>query len=216
MKGSLLQRVFHFRTLREITHNSIYRIAELQLTNSKYESKLGGSGSDSEMLSLCWEIEELKTLIEEIRKIRPNVHHMIDRIQAPSINFIQENIPRHLGNIREKLASIVKGVFRFKRSVATHMFVVMISSELRNKKPYALPIQCLPYAGLKEKDVRRIVTDVVKEMKSRKMKVRGKELPYKKCVLADVFILLYIGFLSNGEFNYLRTKGYTRPNSDRS
>ena len=54
------------------------------------------------------------------------------------------------------------------------MFVVLISSELRDKKPYALPIQCLPYAGLKENDMRRIVTNIVKEMVGRGMKVRGK------------------------------------------
>ena len=30
-------------------------------------------------------------------------------------------------------------------------------------------------------------------------------------VPADIGLLSCIGFVSNGEFNYLRTKGYTRP-----
>ena len=56
---------------------------------------------------------------------------------------------------------MIKGVYRFRRVPASHVFVLMISSELRNKKPYAVPIQCLPYAGLKEVDMRRMVNLVV-------------------------------------------------------
>ena len=88
----------------------------------------------------------------------------------------EQNLPRILSDLRERLVFLVKGIARFRRTAATHLFVVMISSELRNKKPYALPIQCLPYAGLKESDIRTVVVNVVKEMKSRRMKVRGKLL----------------------------------------
>jgi len=39
------------------------------------------------------------------------------------------------------------GLSRQKRTAATHLFVVMISPEGRQRKPYALPIQCVPYTG---------------------------------------------------------------------
>ena len=45
-------------------------------------------------------------------------------------------------------------------SPTTHIFVLMISSGLRDKKPYAVSIQFFPYAGLKEVDMRRIVTQL--------------------------------------------------------
>ena len=50
----------------------------------------------------------------------------------------------------------------------------MVSSELRNHKPYAVPVQCIPYAGLKESDSRRMVTMLVQEMHMLKMKAAGK------------------------------------------
>ena len=49
----------------------------------------------------------------------------------------------------------------------------MISSDLRNCKPYALPIQCLPCAGLKEVDIRRMVSHIAKEMTAQHMSVAG-------------------------------------------
>ena len=49
----------------------------------------------------------------------------------------------------------------------------MISTELHNKKPYALPVQCFPYDGLKENDLRRLITELIKEMVAHGMKVAG-------------------------------------------
>ena len=128
------------------------------------------------MFSLCWEIEELKKLTDELRKLRPTIGSIIGRLSTSDFFMQEQNLPRILSDLRERLVFLVKGIARFRRTAATHLFVVMISSELRNKKPYALPIQCLPYAGLKESDIRTVVVNVVKEMKSRRMKVRGKLL----------------------------------------
>ena len=50
----------------------------------------------------------------------------------------------------------------------------MISTEERSKKPYALPVQCLPYKGLKDGEVREIGNKVIQEMHKRNMKVAGK------------------------------------------
>lgn len=128
------------------------------------------------MFSLCWDIRELKNLTDESRKLRANINSIIDRLGASNFDMQEQNMPRKLADLRERLVALLKGVSRYRRSAATHLFVVMISSELRNKKPYALPIQCLPYAGLKESDVRTIVVNVVKEMDVRGMKVRGRLL----------------------------------------
>lgn len=49
----------------------------------------------------------------------------------------------------------------------------MISPEGRQRKPYALPIQCVPYTGLTEKQARVIVNKVIQEMHDRGMQVTG-------------------------------------------
>ena len=50
----------------------------------------------------------------------------------------------------------------------------MISSEIRDRKPYALPVQCVPYTGLKEKDIRRLENELIKVMVLYGMNVAGK------------------------------------------
>jgi len=65
------------------------------------------------------------------------------------------------------------GLSRQKRTAATHLFVVMISPEGRQRKLYALPIQCVPYTGLTEKQAWVIVNKVIQEMHDRGMQVTG-------------------------------------------
>ena len=50
----------------------------------------------------------------------------------------------------------------------------MVSSDACDRMPYALPVQCLPYAGLKEIDIHRLVSSLCKEMVTLGMKVSGK------------------------------------------
>ena len=86
---------------------------------------------------------------------------------------LEVNIPLRLGTIRQMLVKSIRMVTRFQRVPATHLFVIMISCELREHKPYALPIQCLPCQALKESDIRGIVNGVLREMIARNMNVRG-------------------------------------------
>ena len=51
--------------------------------------------------------------------------------------------------------------------------MTMISPSERNRKPYALPISCIPYAGLSEGKARKIISMVVQKMCKRGMKVEG-------------------------------------------
>ena len=123
---------------------------------------------------------------------------------------------------------MMKRTTRFRHKQATHIFLVMLSSEVRKKKPYALPVQCIPCAGLKESDLHRIVNELSREIVAQKMKVAGNfvfviyhhiqhvhtgfTLPLLSFLpLPSPLALTHTRFVSNGEFNYLRTKGYTCP-----
>ena len=86
------------------------------------------------VLELLWDITTLRQLNEKGRTLRTDI--LINLDQPPSAQF-EFNLPRKLSGIRTLLQEVVKGVFRFKRTPATHIFVLMISSELRDKKPYA-------------------------------------------------------------------------------
>ena len=69
-------------------------------------------------------------------------------VSSADDGFQQQNVPRKIKSIRDRLGAFVKETIRFKRKAATHIFVIINSSELRDHKPYALPVLCLPYTGL--------------------------------------------------------------------
>ena len=110
--------------------------------------------------------------------------------------------------------SLCSGLYRQKRTAATHVLVVMISTESRSRKPYALPVQCISYSSLTVSELRRILGNILSTMCKKGMDVTGMKNVMVYCLsnvnVSDVFNY-YIGFVSNGEFNSMRVKGYTRP-----
>ena len=72
---------------------------------------------------------------------------------------------------------------------------MMISSEHRNCKPYAVPVQCIPYAGLNEDNLRRLITELVKEMADNGMKVAGRLCPGKQiCIHVILLVIIVTSF----------------------
>ena len=88
--------------------------------------------------------------------------------------MVKANVALQLDNIRESVSTFTRDLSRHQRSPASHIFVMMISSEQRNVKPYAVPVQCLPYHSINQQVMRQLVRNLMKEMKSRGMKISGK------------------------------------------
>ncbi len=102
-----------------------------------------------------------------------HMHMQVLLDQVTSAPHRSPNIPRKLTDVRKRLTTFVKAVTRHRRTVASHLLVIMISPEDRSSKPYALPVQCIPYSGMPEARIRDIVTKLVKEMQNRGMRVAG-------------------------------------------
>ena len=59
----------------------------------------------------------------------------------------------------------LRNLFIKKRQpAATHVFIFLLSDECRNKKPYCLPIQYVPYHSLKDQDVRELTKNIRLDM----------------------------------------------------
>ena len=50
------------------------------------------------------------------------------------------------------------------RTAATYALAVLISPKERQKKPYAIPVQLIPYLEIDQARIRQIVTDVARKM----------------------------------------------------
>ena len=125
------------------------------------------------MFGLAWDVPELDELNSTGRKLRVEIAVLSDKLKGDTAQRLQENVALRITNIRDGLTKFVKCVTRHQRMPATHCLVIMISTEERRKKPYALPVQCLPYRGLKDCEVREIGNKVIQEMHKRNMKVAG-------------------------------------------
>jgi len=155
-------------------------------------------------------VDDLTHLNEEGRRLLRIVCNLQLLCNGEEEEFLSTNVPRRISNFREHFLTFLQGIFRFKRTAATHIFVIMISPEQRDRKPYALPVQCIPYAKMKHKTCRRLVNNLISEMAKRGMRVAGM-LMVLLYFLHNIRIVINVGFTSNGEYNTLRCKGNTRP-----
>jgi len=137
----------------------------------------GKRSTDKELATLSLTVDELGRLNTAGRSLYIEVDAVITLLEDPSSNLVQSNVARRIVKIRDDALYFVQGISRHERSPATHVLVTMVSPTQRNRKPYALPVSCIPYAGLTDTKARRHINDVIMEMTRRHMKVAGKLIP---------------------------------------
>ena len=187
----------------------ITNLIELATANNEYSAKLAsGKGTDKVLRTLAWNIEDLSRLNEDGRKMRIESKQICELAEGSEERFVALNAARRLSLLRKKMLEFLQGLYRFRRQAATHVFVLMISPEQRDRKPYAIPVQCTPYVSLKHSTCRNLVNSLIAEMHQRGMKVAGV---YTVTYCIFIMCHYFSGFTSNGEFNSLRCTGNTRP-----
>ena len=103
-----------------------------------------------------------------------NISVVLDRLNDKEVDVIEENIASLLSSIEKGLSLFVQSLSKYRRTAASHIWVIMISPEDRRAKPYALPVQCFPYKSLTNSKARYMIDQVIKEMKVRNMSIAGK------------------------------------------
>ena len=101
---------------------------------------------------------------------------VISLLDDSTVDLVDLNVARKLSTIQANLKDFVTSLSRHQRTAATHIWVIMISPETRQSKPYALPVQCIPYKSLTAVDAWLLINKVVSQMVERRMDVAGKQL----------------------------------------
>lgn len=127
-----------------------------------YEKKLKTRNTPQGiMMRLSWSIVETSNLIKVAREFIAKY--------AKDGNLSQIH-----NGLKEDLREYLKGLFNKKREpAATHVLVIMVSDEERKSKPYAMPVQYVPYHSLKDADIVRLTKDLKKKMTDMGMNVVG-------------------------------------------
>lgn len=146
----------------------------LTTSNDKYsEMHQTARHQEKVLINLAWEIRDLTELNQSGRTLLVDLKCLLDELEDESTDLVAENLPQTFSSVRKRLGVFIKGVTRHKRTAATHLLVFMISPEERNKKPYAIPVQCIPYSGLSDSKIRILANLVIEEMVKRNMKIAG-------------------------------------------
>jgi len=120
------------------------------------------------VIVLAWKVKELTENGRELHQSADCLLRKIGHDVQPEDSISNQSSERH-----QKLASFIKSVTCHQRTPATHVLVFMISTEDR-RKPYALPVQCIPYKGLTDAKARELANTLIVEMTKREMHVAGE------------------------------------------
>ncbi len=159
------------RTLNKSHYNNPIHAA-LRKAQKEFEEKSSISTIDKVLYALGWNVDELSRLNQQCRSLLVEVSTLEESIKnrsSPSLGLKYAVI-----KLQDSLKEFVKAVTRHQRTPATHVLVTMISPSERNRKPYALPIACIPYVGLSEAKARSHISLVAEEMSKHGLCVEGQ------------------------------------------
>ncbi|XP_078667520.1 uncharacterized protein LOC144909356 [Branchiostoma floridae x Branchiostoma belcheri] len=142
------------------------------------------NASADSLFALGWELDSYKKLLVVHAEVKSTMEGMV-------VTLKNDKLPGGLRHLREQLKWFLKGLYTKKREAASHLLIFMISEEKRNTRPYAIPVRVLPC---------RVVKDAV-------MRTLKDELK----MTMEAIGMVVVGFVTDGEWNSLRTMGGNRP-----
>lgn len=135
-------------------------------------SKSFERASEEKAKELAWQCVEYAHLLQTAQSLEASLQEVCDcvTVKPPNIKAAKFYFQRVKADIEDFLIKI----FKKKRCAATHILVILVSSEKRDRKPYALPVQYLPYYSLRDQYLRDIVRSLKEEMVRQGLKVVGE------------------------------------------
>ena len=175
----LIQSSIEFQNILEIGISCLEADTEFlrnSFTNATNElqKKITIKTTNSETLKgLNWDVVECNTLLQQSLEFSSKLKSVV-------------NPKDYVKSVKAEYATYLKNLFKKKRTAATHILVIAIADEQRNRKPYALPVQYLPYKSLRDKDVRGLTEPIKASLTEAGLHVIGKVIngaEFKHCLL---------------------------------
>ena len=131
--------------------------------NSAYNKAVEeGKTIEKTMMELAWNAAGYDELIKKVQALQHDLNMFVDGAEDVDLNAV-----------KLELLNYLKGLFSKKRVAATHLLVFMIADELRNHKPYAIPVRFMPYMSLTDGKLRELEIQLENAMRSKGITVVG-------------------------------------------
>ena len=155
--------------LVELQKDLEFLITGADAANGAYNRALqGGRSSDHTLMELAWAVVGFEELVKKVRSFQVELGGFEQRESGGAID--------HLISLKSGLLAYLKDLYTKKRTAASHMLVFMIADELRNRKPYAIPVRFMPYRSLTDSKLRELELQLEEAMKNMGMTVVGMYL----------------------------------------
>ena len=129
----------------------------LATAKKKYESKLTNSCcSDDLLMKLSWDVVGFEQLLKQTNEFKDELNIVIDDLKLG----LQNVGVVHLRELEKNMLQYYKDIYSKKRSSASHLLVFMLADELRNVKPYAVPVQFMPTKTITDDQMRKLELEI--------------------------------------------------------
>ena len=147
-----------------------------QLAVENYRKKFDNRSTPEEALKNAnWNVVEFQTLLQQAQMLKIAYEEQLSCLNpAVFVPLGMQSIMASLRALVQPAKSYLRNLFKKKRTAATHILVLMLSDERRNKKPCALPVRYVAYRSLCDQYVCDITKDVKVTMKERGFNLVGK------------------------------------------
>jgi hypothetical protein len=130
-----------------------------------YEKSVGRHISETSLMELAWDSIGFEELCKQCQCLVEEVTSIIDTARCISL--------KGMHSLKTRLLQYLKDLYSKKRKAATHLLVFMVADELRNTKPYAIPVRFIPYHSITDAKVRDLEDELERAMTSIGMTVVG-------------------------------------------
>ena len=105
-------------------------LTDVNKANVAYSQKLQlDRQKEKELIVLSWKVKELSDLNVTGRCSHSEITQLNSSKQQGDCKWREYNVPKHLSNIWQRMVAFITGVTRHKCIPASHILVLMISSE---------------------------------------------------------------------------------------
>lgn len=142
----------------------------------EYARKFNSPTTSAEVLkTLCWERVEFNTLLQQSQSFKEQFELMKSLLNHP-VSPRARDVKNQYTTLFPDMHKYLRNLFIKKRQpAATHVLLFLISDERRNKKPFAMPVQYVPYHSIKDQYLRDMTDKIKQEMVKMDLKPVGKE-----------------------------------------
>ena len=157
----------------DFVHDAEFLKDGMDIAKEKYGKKLTNSRCSEDLLmKLAWDVVGFEQLLKQANDFKDELELVVNGLKFGLQNVAVLRIRKLEKSILQH-SPFSKDLYSKKRSPASHLLIFMLADELKNVKPYAVPVQFPPIKSITDDQIRQLELEIETLMKSNEMVTVG-------------------------------------------